>query len=77
MAERLFAAAGEPKELWLVPKAKHNQAHCVARDEYQRRITAFFDQHLTAAPLTAPELSRESLVSADKPAAATTVAASG
>lgn len=36
-------------ELWVVPKAKHNQAMHIAGDEYTRRIAAFLDEHL--APL--------------------------
>ena len=40
---RLFAAAGEPKELWLVPGAGHGMnTWQVARDEYERRVVAFF-----------------------------------
>jgi alpha-beta hydrolase superfamily lysophospholipase len=46
MAQRLFQVAGEPKELWLVPSAKHNLAVQIAADEYQRRIAAFLDKHL-------------------------------
>ena len=50
MARALFDCAGEPKEFWLVEKAKHNQALHVAGDEYRRRVLAFFDQHLAAQP---------------------------
>lgn len=46
MAQALFERAGGPKELWVVPKAKHNQAIAVAEDEYHRRVVAFFDRHL-------------------------------
>jgi pimeloyl-ACP methyl ester carboxylesterase len=46
MAQTLFACARQPKELWLVDKAKHNQAMQVANGEYRRRILAFFDEHL-------------------------------
>ena len=52
MAEALFARARGPKELWVVPKAKHNQALTVAGDEYHNRVLAFFDAHL-AAPTAA------------------------
>src|SRR5207245_934947 len=38
MARALFERAGEPKEFWLVDKAKHNQALNVAGDEYRRRV---------------------------------------
>jgi hypothetical protein len=46
MAKALFALAREPRELWIVDKAKHNQAIHLAADEYKRRVLAFFDRHL-------------------------------
>jgi uncharacterized protein len=46
MAKALFERAAEPKELWLVPKAKHNQAIAVAEQEYHRRVVEFFDRNL-------------------------------
>ncbi len=46
MAQTLFARARPPKELWLVEKAKHNQAIQLANGDYQRRVLAFFDEHL-------------------------------
>ncbi len=53
MAQSLFARASGAKKLWLVPKAKHNQALHVAGEEYGRTVVAFFDQHL-AEPVAAP-----------------------
>jgi len=46
MARDLFRWAREPKELWIVPAAKHNQSIQVAPDEYRRRVREFFDRHL-------------------------------
>ena len=48
-SRRLFAAAGEPKELWLVEGAGHGLSKW-ERDpgEYERRVVAFFRQHLGA-----------------------------
>ena len=46
MARVLIGIAAEPKELWVVPGAKHNQALHVAGDDYRRRVLAFFDRHL-------------------------------
>jgi dipeptidyl aminopeptidase/acylaminoacyl peptidase len=46
MAQALFERARGPKEMWVVPKAKHNQALHVAGDEYHRRVVEFFDRHL-------------------------------
>ena len=48
MARTLFDQAGQPKELWIVDKAKHNQAFHLANEEYKRRVLAFFDRHLAA-----------------------------
>lgn len=50
MARALFGRVREPKELWVVPKAKHNQALHAAGDEYHRRLVAFFDTHLANGP---------------------------
>jgi fermentation-respiration switch protein FrsA (DUF1100 family) len=38
----LFAAAGEPKELWIVPGADHGEPWMVAKEEFERRIVGFF-----------------------------------
>jgi uncharacterized protein len=49
MARELLSYAGEPKEFWLVDKAKHNQALPTANGEYKRRVLEFFDKHLASA----------------------------
>jgi hypothetical protein len=49
MAQALFDRARQPKELWIVAGAKHNQAIQVAGDDYHRRICDFFEKHLSAA----------------------------
>ena len=41
VAERLFQAAREPKQMWIVPKAKHNRSQQVEPEEYRRRLTEF------------------------------------
>jgi len=41
-AEANFAAAGEPKELWLVPGANHIGPMAARPEEYQRRVVQFF-----------------------------------
>jgi pimeloyl-ACP methyl ester carboxylesterase len=46
MAESLFALARAPKELWLVDRAKHNQALQLAPEAYRQRVLAFFGAHL-------------------------------
>ena len=43
-AQRLFAAACGPKELWEIPGAGHGRFARV--DGYLPRVVAFFEQHL-------------------------------
>jgi uncharacterized protein len=45
-ALRLFAAAGEPKELYVVPGAGHAEARRVGGAEYEGRVLAFLARHL-------------------------------
>ncbi len=46
-SQRLFAAAAEPKELWLVAGAGHGLHKWeIAPAEYERRAVAFFRAHL-------------------------------
>ncbi len=45
-AHRLFARAGEPKQLWLLPKARHVGAYFADPDAYITRVGAFFRQSL-------------------------------
>ena len=47
-AHRLYQAAGEPKELWVVPEAGHCNARTVHQQEYEERVLRFFDQALRA-----------------------------
>jgi pimeloyl-ACP methyl ester carboxylesterase len=42
----LYALAAQPKYLWVVPGAKHNQSVDVAPQEYARRTVQFFDRYL-------------------------------
>jgi uncharacterized protein len=41
--ERLFAAAGEPKSLWLVPGATHNTIRTPMLDELSAQVVGFLD----------------------------------
>jgi len=45
-AEKVYNAASQPKELWLIPGAKHHDMMEVGGEEYTRRITEFFEKHL-------------------------------
>jgi dienelactone hydrolase len=51
--QALYAAAGEPKDLWIVPGAGHGGYAAVAPDEYGERIARFFDATFDAAFQTA------------------------
>lgn len=42
----LFAAAREPKELWLLDGMEHIEARFTLRSEHQRRVLGFFDRYL-------------------------------
>ncbi len=44
--QRLYDAAGEPKELWFDPKLGHVEFDTQRAYEYENRVTAFFDQYL-------------------------------
>lgn len=45
-ATLLYQAAGEPKELWLLPDADHCGAYFVDRVAYIDKLVQFFDLHL-------------------------------
>jgi fermentation-respiration switch protein FrsA (DUF1100 family) len=45
-AQRLFAVARQPKELWIVPGGGHFNMHAYAGKEYERRVSAFLDRYL-------------------------------
>lgn len=42
----LYAQAAQPRYLWIVPGAKHNQSVDVAAEEYARHSVQFFDRYL-------------------------------
>ena len=45
-SQRLFDAAHEPKELYVVEGAAHGEAHAVGGEEYERRVLSFLERHL-------------------------------
>lgn len=45
-SERLFEAAGEPKELFVVPEAGHAEAYAVAPDAYRAKVLEFLERHI-------------------------------
>jgi fermentation-respiration switch protein FrsA (DUF1100 family) len=44
--ERLFDAARQPKEMWIVPGGGHFNMHAYAGREYEDRISAFLGRHM-------------------------------
>lgn len=44
--QRLYDAAGEPKELWFDPQLGHVQFDTERAEEYERRVAEFFDRYL-------------------------------
>lgn len=44
--QRLFDAAGEPKELWFDPKVGHAAFDGALPDEYDRRVGGFFERYV-------------------------------
>jgi len=43
---RLFDAACEPKQIWIVNGAKHQDLHKAAKEQYEKRVLDFFQQTL-------------------------------
>lgn len=53
-APRLYAAAGEPKELYLISNAGHGGLPQAEPEEYRRRVVGFFDRYLLEVERNAP-----------------------
>ncbi len=47
-AHKLYEAAGEPKELYVIPNAGHTGLVQAGAEEYARRVAGFFDEYLLA-----------------------------
>ncbi|MDP9379307.1 MAG: alpha/beta fold hydrolase [Chloroflexota bacterium] len=45
-SDALYAAAGEPKEMWALPNVAHVGAYFADRDVYVTRVAAFLEKHL-------------------------------
>ena len=44
--QRLYDAAGEPKELWFDPALGHVDFDSERADKFEKRVTEFFDMYL-------------------------------
>ena len=51
-ANFLYGCASEPKELWLVPGAKHNESVIVREEEYRNRVSDFFEREFLRVKTT-------------------------
>ncbi|SIO04229.1 Serine aminopeptidase, S33 [Singulisphaera sp. GP187] len=51
IARLLFAEAREPKELWIVPGAKHNRCREVQPESYAERVSSFLGRVAPRRPL--------------------------
>jgi fermentation-respiration switch protein FrsA (DUF1100 family) len=47
-ATRLYAAAGDPRQLWTEPGVPHLSMYAAFRTEYTQRVISFFDKYLVA-----------------------------
>ena len=45
-SQRMFSAAAEPKELWIVERAGHVDVYPLEKEEYERRVLSFFFSRL-------------------------------
>jgi fermentation-respiration switch protein FrsA (DUF1100 family) len=52
-SEKVYAAAGQPKDFWRVPGAEHAKAFTVAPEEYRRRVIPFLQRALTGSQAAA------------------------
>lgn len=62
LALDLYAIAGQPKHLWIVNGAKHNQCVVVEPDTYARRTVAFFDRYLAGLPTPEAPIDEDDLL---------------
>jgi fermentation-respiration switch protein FrsA (DUF1100 family) len=46
-SQRLFDAAPEPKQLWIIPGARHEDLHRYVGTEYEDRILQFLQLHMS------------------------------
>jgi alpha-beta hydrolase superfamily lysophospholipase len=51
IASRLFDEAKEPKEIWIVPGAKHNRCRELGPEVYRSRVAGFLSRYAPRRPL--------------------------
>jgi hypothetical protein len=52
--QRLFRCGNGPKELWLVPDAKHNRCRECEPEAYAARLLDFIDRYAPRRPVIVP-----------------------
>jgi hypothetical protein len=52
--QSLFAAAGSPKDMWVVPGAAHGDYWATAPSSFESRVAAFLDSALMEASTSVP-----------------------
>ena len=67
--QMLYGLASQPKYMWIVPGAKHNQCVVVQPAEYAAKTLAFFDKHLAGVDTRPEALAREPLCDLTQPLA--------
>ena len=67
IAQNLFDHGQAPRELWLVPNAKHNRCRETAPDAYAAKVLGFLERYAPRRPLLAPAEStaRRSVLTSD------------
>jgi pimeloyl-ACP methyl ester carboxylesterase len=67
IAQALFAHGKSPKQLWLVPDAKHNRCRETDPENYAARLLAFFEKFAPRRPLAAATeaVSRHTAITSD------------
>jgi uncharacterized protein len=67
IARSLFNHGQEPKELWLVPSAKHNRCRETAPEAYANKLVGFLERYAPRRPVMVPAevVSRHTRVASD------------
>jgi uncharacterized protein len=45
-SRQLFEAANQPKELWIVPRAEHEDLYKISPEDYEQKVLQFFEKTL-------------------------------
>ena len=59
--QRLFEAANQPKELWIVTSAAHVDLHAFNPEEYEARVSTFLHKYLQGRDCAAKQLGSDCL----------------